>query len=84
MATRPARLVLCLSPLLLVGIWGLTNRPLLYEGVARLAAADPVWLLAGIGFTCLGWVAASCVRQASSRTVPQTVAALASTTRRSG
>ncbi|MFF0225186.1 YbhN family protein [Streptomyces sp. NPDC004629] len=63
MAARPIRLVLCLSPLLLAGIWGLTNRPLLYEGAARLAAADPGWLLAGLGFTCLGWVAASCVRQ---------------------
>ncbi|MGW3951684.1 lysylphosphatidylglycerol synthase transmembrane domain-containing protein [Streptomyces sp. NPDC004752] len=63
MAARPVRLVLCLSPLLLVGIWGLANRPLLYEGAARLAAADPVWLLAGIGFTGLGWIAASCVRQ---------------------
>jgi uncharacterized membrane protein YbhN (UPF0104 family) len=34
-----------------------------YDGAARLAAADPWWLLAGVGFTCLTWVAASCVRQ---------------------
>jgi uncharacterized membrane protein YbhN (UPF0104 family) len=63
MATRPVRLLLCLSPLLMVGIWGVTNRPLVYEGATRLASADPGWLLAGIGFNCLGWVAASCVRQ---------------------
>lgn len=63
MAARPVRLALCLSPLLLAGIWGLTNRALVHEGAARLVAADPWWLLAGGGFTCLGWVAASCVRQ---------------------
>ncbi|MGW0630592.1 lysylphosphatidylglycerol synthase transmembrane domain-containing protein [Streptomyces sp. NPDC002758] len=63
MAARPVRLALCLAPLLLVVVWGLTNRPLMYEGAARLTSADPGWLLAALGFTCLGWVAASCVRQ---------------------
>ncbi|MFE9613585.1 YbhN family protein [Streptomyces sp. NPDC006012] len=63
MASRPVRLALCLSPLLLVGSWGLVNRPLVSEGASRLVAADPAWLLAGVAFTCLGWVAASCVRQ---------------------
>nr|WP_229841289.1 lysylphosphatidylglycerol synthase transmembrane domain-containing protein [Streptomyces brasiliensis] len=63
MAARPVRLAVCLAPLVLVVVWGLLNRPLMYEGVTRMASADPGWLLAGVGFTCLGWVAASCVRQ---------------------
>lgn len=62
-AGRPVRLVLCLAPLLLAGGWAVTDRPLVSEGVRRLVAADPWWLLAGGGFTCLNWVAASCVRQ---------------------
>ncbi|MFI2205232.1 YbhN family protein [Streptomyces sp. NPDC020192] len=60
---RPVRLALCLAPLLLAGGWAVANRPVVYEGVRRLVAADPWWLLAGGGFTCLNWVAASCVRQ---------------------
>ncbi|MER6260385.1 lysylphosphatidylglycerol synthase transmembrane domain-containing protein [Streptomyces sp900105245] len=60
---RPARLALCLAPVLLAGGWAVTNRPVLYEGVRRLLAADPWWLLAGAGLTCLNWVAAACVRQ---------------------
>ncbi|MEU3986506.1 lysylphosphatidylglycerol synthase transmembrane domain-containing protein [Streptomyces sp. NPDC026672] len=63
MTTRSARLALCLAPLLLVLAWGLVNRPLMYEGAAQLVAADPGWLLAGVGFTAVGFVAASCVRQ---------------------
>ncbi len=63
MAARPVRLALCLSPLLFAAGWVLTHRPLAYEGAARLVAADPWWLLAGGGFTCLTWVTASCVRQ---------------------
>nr|WP_234379014.1 lysylphosphatidylglycerol synthase transmembrane domain-containing protein [Streptomyces sp. FXJ1.172]WEP00407.1 lysylphosphatidylglycerol synthase transmembrane domain-containing protein [Streptomyces sp. FXJ1.172] len=63
MPGRPVRLALCLAPLLFAGGWAVTNRPLVYEGVRRLVAADPWWLLAGGGFTCLNWVAASCVRQ---------------------
>ncbi|MFF0776849.1 MULTISPECIES: YbhN family protein [unclassified Streptomyces] len=63
-ASRPAaRLALCLSPVLLAGYWALANRPVAAEGAARLAAADPGWLLAGAGLTCLTWVAAACVRQ---------------------
>ncbi|MFI9804127.1 YbhN family protein [Streptomyces sp. NPDC052301] len=60
---RSVRLALCLAPLLLAGGWATANRPVVYEGARRLAAADPAWLPAGIGFTCLSWVAASCVRQ---------------------
>jgi len=62
-AARSVRLALCLSPVLLAGCWALANRPMASEGAARLAAADPAWLLAGAGLTCLTWVAASCVRQ---------------------
>lgn len=63
MAARPVRLALCLAPLLLTGGWALANRPVAYEGVVRLAAADPWWLLAGAAVTCLTWVAAACCRQ---------------------
>ncbi|MEU8968240.1 lysylphosphatidylglycerol synthase transmembrane domain-containing protein [Streptomyces monashensis] len=63
LAGRSVRLALCLAPLLLVGGWAAANRPVVYEGVRRLVAADPWWLLAGGGFTCLNWVAAACVRQ---------------------
>ncbi|MEU5312845.1 lysylphosphatidylglycerol synthase transmembrane domain-containing protein [Streptomyces sp. NPDC021562] len=62
-AGRPLRLVLCLSPLLVAVIWGVTNRSLLHEGVARLTHAEPGWLLAGGGLTCLTWVVAACIRQ---------------------
>ncbi|MGQ4419047.1 lysylphosphatidylglycerol synthase domain-containing protein, partial [Streptomyces sp. SAS_269] len=62
-AARSVRLALCLSPVLLAGCWALANRPMASAGAARLAAADPAWLLAGAGLTCLTWVAASCVRQ---------------------
>ncbi|MEU6672081.1 lysylphosphatidylglycerol synthase transmembrane domain-containing protein [Streptomyces sp. NPDC046727] len=60
---RPVRLALTLAPLLLAAGWAVANRPVVYEGARRLVAADPGWLLAGAGSTCLTWVAASCVRQ---------------------
>ncbi|GAA3151060.1 lysylphosphatidylglycerol synthase domain-containing protein [Streptomyces echinatus] len=60
---RPVRLALCLAPVLLAAGWAVANRPLVYGGVRRLGVADPGWLLAGAGFTCLTWVAAACVRQ---------------------
>ncbi|WP_261398582.1 lysylphosphatidylglycerol synthase domain-containing protein [Streptomyces misionensis] len=60
---RAVRLALCLAPLLLAGCWAVVNRPVVHEGVRRLVAADPRWLLAGAGCTCLTWVAASCARQ---------------------
>ncbi|GGN31256.1 lysylphosphatidylglycerol synthase transmembrane domain-containing protein [Streptomyces fuscichromogenes] len=62
-AGRPLRLALCLSPLLVAAVWGLTNRSLLYEGVTRLARAEPAWLLAAAACTCLTWVVAACMRQ---------------------
>ncbi|MER7838007.1 YbhN family protein [Streptomyces sp. NPDC096040] len=63
MAGRPLRLALCLSPLLIAAVWGLTNQSLLYEGVGRLARAEPAWLLAAGGLTCLTWVVAASMRQ---------------------
>ncbi|MCH0559001.1 flippase-like domain-containing protein [Streptomyces sp. MUM 16J] len=62
-SARSVRLALCVVPVLLAGCWAVTNRPVLVEGIRRLVAADPGWLLAGAGLTCLSWVAASCVRQ---------------------
>ncbi|MGW7819673.1 lysylphosphatidylglycerol synthase transmembrane domain-containing protein [Streptomyces puniciscabiei] len=62
-AARHLRLALCLAPLLLAAGWAVANRPVLYEGVRRLVAADPGWLLAAAGFSCLNCVAAACVRQ---------------------
>ncbi len=62
-AQHRVRQALCLLPLLLIGVWTAANRHVLHDGVARLATADPGWLLAGGVFTCLGWVATSCIRQ---------------------
>ncbi|MER6710767.1 MULTISPECIES: lysylphosphatidylglycerol synthase transmembrane domain-containing protein [unclassified Streptomyces] len=62
-AARLVRPALVLLPLLLVGGWALVDRRAAYAGAARLAAADPWWLLAALCFTCLTWVAAACVRQ---------------------
>nr|WP_086772834.1 lysylphosphatidylglycerol synthase domain-containing protein [Streptomyces bobili] len=52
-----------LLPLLLLGIWAAVDWDAVRDGAARLTTADPWWLLAGLLFTCLGWVAAACVRQ---------------------
>jgi uncharacterized membrane protein YbhN (UPF0104 family) len=68
-APRPAltsaavRRALSLLPLLLLGIWAAIDWRAVRDGAAHLATADPWWLLAGLLFTCLGWVAAACVRQ---------------------
>ncbi|WP_329249334.1 lysylphosphatidylglycerol synthase transmembrane domain-containing protein [Streptomyces canus] len=62
----PARLtrrLLTLLPVLLIGIWAALDWRALYDGTARLATADPWWLLIGLFYTCLGWVSASVVRQ---------------------
>ncbi|MEU2930357.1 lysylphosphatidylglycerol synthase transmembrane domain-containing protein [Streptomyces sp. NPDC007251] len=63
LGARRLRLALCLAPLLLAAGWAAANRPVMYEGVRRLVAADPGWLLAGAGLTGLNCVAAACVRQ---------------------
>jgi uncharacterized membrane protein YbhN (UPF0104 family) len=60
---RLTRLTLTLLPLLAIGTWAAVDWRAVSEGAARLASADPRWLLAGVFFTCLGWVAAACVRQ---------------------
>ncbi|WP_406333672.1 YbhN family protein [Streptomyces sp. NBC_00203] len=60
---RLARPALTLLPLVLIGAWAAVDWPSVRDGAARLAAADPWWLLAGILFTGLGWVAAACARQ---------------------
>ncbi|MFF3349174.1 YbhN family protein [Streptomyces sp. NPDC002779] len=58
-----ARHVLTALPLVLIGVWLAADWRGVYAGVSRLSSADPWWLLAGVGFTCLTWVAAACVRQ---------------------
>ncbi|MFF3499776.1 YbhN family protein [Streptomyces sp. NPDC003247] len=62
-AGSSVRRVLMLFPVLLLGIWAAIDWRAVRDGTARLATADPWWLLAGLVFTCLGWVAAACVRQ---------------------
>ncbi|MFV0133021.1 lysylphosphatidylglycerol synthase transmembrane domain-containing protein [Streptomyces sp. HMX87] len=62
-AGRLARRALGLLPLLLIAGWAAVDRQSVRDGAARLASADPGWLLAGLFFTCLGWVAAACARQ---------------------
>ncbi|MFF3848818.1 YbhN family protein [Streptomyces sp. NPDC002328] len=62
-ASPAVRRVLTLLPLLMLGVWAALDWRSLRDGTARLAAADPWWLLAGCVFTCLGWVAAACARQ---------------------
>ncbi|MFF3482523.1 YbhN family protein [Streptomyces sp. NPDC002701] len=57
------RWALTLLPLLLIGAWAAVDRHTVREEGVRLAAADPWWLAAALLFTCLGWVAAACVRQ---------------------
>ncbi|WP_425276098.1 lysylphosphatidylglycerol synthase transmembrane domain-containing protein, partial [Streptomyces bobili] len=63
LGSATARHLLSLLPLLLLGIWAAVDWDAVRDGAARLTTADPWWLLAGLLFTCLGWVAAACVRQ---------------------
>ncbi|MEU6494331.1 lysylphosphatidylglycerol synthase transmembrane domain-containing protein [Streptomyces sp. NPDC046984] len=60
---RLARRALSLLPLLLIGAWAATDWRAVRDGAARLASADPWWLLVAVAFTCLGWVTAAVVRQ---------------------
>ena len=57
------RRALSLLPLLYLGVWAAVDWDAVRDGTARLATADPWWLLAGLAFTYLGSVAAACVRQ---------------------
>ncbi|WP_171110669.1 lysylphosphatidylglycerol synthase domain-containing protein [Streptomyces sp. Z423-1] len=61
--SRLTRHGLTVLPLLLIGGWALVDWRSMRDGAARLAAADPGWLLAALFFTCLGWLAAAVVRQ---------------------
>ncbi|WP_020133734.1 lysylphosphatidylglycerol synthase transmembrane domain-containing protein [Streptomyces sp. 351MFTsu5.1] len=61
--SRLTRRVLTLLPVLLIGVWAVLDWRALYDGTARLADADPGWLLVALLWTCLGWVSASVVRQ---------------------
>ncbi|MGW4874115.1 lysylphosphatidylglycerol synthase transmembrane domain-containing protein [Streptomyces chartreusis] len=60
---RLARHALTLLPLVLIGAWAAADWHTVRDGAARLASADPWWLLAGLFFTCMGWVCAAVVRQ---------------------
>ncbi|MHC3469634.1 lysylphosphatidylglycerol synthase transmembrane domain-containing protein [Streptomyces sp. 7R007] len=60
---RPLRRLLVLLPLLLITVWAATRWRTLLDGTARLASADPGWLLAAGFFTCLCWLSSACVRQ---------------------
>ncbi|MET7680786.1 lysylphosphatidylglycerol synthase transmembrane domain-containing protein [Streptomyces sp. NPDC005423] len=62
-AARLVTRVLTLLPLLLVAVWTAVDRRAVWDGAARLATADPRWLLSAALCTALGWVAAACVRQ---------------------
>lgn len=62
-AARHARRVLCLLPLLLIGIWAADNWQVLRDGARQLTTADPGWLAIGGAFTLLCWVAAAFARQ---------------------
>ncbi|WP_369249883.1 YbhN family protein [Streptomyces sp. R41] len=62
-AARLAGRALSLLPLLLIGAWAAVDWHAVSDGAARLASADPWWLLSGLFFTCLGWVVAAVVRQ---------------------
>ncbi|MFF5188365.1 YbhN family protein [Streptomyces sp. NPDC000345] len=62
-SSTAARRAVGLLPLLYLGVWAAVDWHAVRDGIARLAGADPWWLLAGLLFTCLGSVAAACVRQ---------------------
>ncbi|MFB7330445.1 YbhN family protein [Streptomyces adustus] len=64
-AARLLRRAAVLLPVLLIGVWAAVDWPSVRGGTARLASADPWWLLLAVLLTCLGWVAAAVVRQGS-------------------
>ncbi|MER6954143.1 MULTISPECIES: lysylphosphatidylglycerol synthase transmembrane domain-containing protein [unclassified Streptomyces] len=63
LTSSAGRRALCLLPVLLLAVWAVIDWHAVRDGVARLATADPWWLLVGLLFTYLGAVAAACVRQ---------------------
>lgn len=62
-SARHARRVLCLLPLLLIGIWAADNWRVLHDGARQLTTADPGWLAIGGAFTLLCWISAAFARQ---------------------
>ncbi|GAQ53772.1 lysylphosphatidylglycerol synthase transmembrane domain-containing protein [Streptomyces acidiscabies] len=62
-ASRHVRRAISLLPLLFLAIWAALDWHTVSDGATRLTDADPWWLLAGAGFTFLGCVAASFIRQ---------------------
>ncbi|MEV6398973.1 lysylphosphatidylglycerol synthase transmembrane domain-containing protein [Streptomyces sp. NPDC051907] len=63
MRRLPLRQIVCLTPIVLIALWAAAHGEVIADGLRRLRGADPLWLLAAVGVTCLCWVAASCVRQ---------------------
>ncbi|MER5596564.1 lysylphosphatidylglycerol synthase domain-containing protein [Streptomyces sp. NPDC002265] len=63
MTRVPVRQILCLLPLLLLGVVAVQHRSVLAEGIGHLRGAEWPWLLAAAGATCLTWVAAAFTRQ---------------------
>lgn len=60
---RLARHGPALVPLLLITAWAVADSRSLRDNAARIPTTDPWWLLSAVVCTCLGWVAAACVRQ---------------------
>ncbi|MBI0296173.1 flippase-like domain-containing protein [Streptomyces sp. PRKS01-29] len=59
----PLRRILCLLPLLVVGVWVVQHRSLIGSGARQVFTANPYWLLTAVATTGLGWVAVSFARQ---------------------
>lgn len=59
----PVRKILCLLPLLILGVVAVQHRSVLAEGFGHLRGAEWPWLLAAAAATCLTWVAAAFTRQ---------------------
>lgn len=57
------RRILCVLPVLAVGVWIAAHRELVLSGGRDLLTADRSWLLAAVTATGLTWVAASFTRQ---------------------
>ncbi|MFD9000260.1 YbhN family protein [Streptomyces sp. NPDC059582] len=63
MTRVPVRKILCLLPLLILGVVAVRHRSVLAEGFGHLRGAEWPWLLAAAAATCLTWVAAAFTRQ---------------------
>ncbi|MHB9857206.1 lysylphosphatidylglycerol synthase transmembrane domain-containing protein [Streptomyces sp. YIM S03343] len=60
------RHALALLPLLLITAWAVVDWRSLRDNAARIPTSEPWWLLSAVVCTCLGWVAAACVRQGAT------------------